>query len=815
LAAPLAIFAQGRGAIDQDKLERLKNMRVGVIKGKIMDNDDDSPLEMANILVHRKKDSSLVSGAIAKEDGSFVVDKLPFGAFYVKVKFIGYEDKIIERVLVLPKKRNVDIGEIRLTPKSVTTDEVEVTAEREHVEYKVDRKIINIDNDALSAGGTAAEALERAPSVNVDIEGNVTLRGSSNYTVFVNGKPSVLQGSDALQQIPAAQIKQIELITNPSAKYDPDGLAGIINIVLKEKTLKGFGGISSLSVGANDKYRFNVKTNAGVGDFNLTLGANYNQSYFFGNGDFERQTFIDDTTFYLLTDANGRFNHSGYSIDAGVEYNITRDFSMQFRGGYGTFEFERNHHGNSHNYTDMDLFDYYSSSKSILNRTSDYYNLNYDIHYLIDDLGQKLNFLARYSKSDDGGGDFQRQLLTDANHNKSDQALSGVDSEEYGTDEKVRLQLDYTLPYSENTKFEAGLQTRIDAEKEDFDLNMLDTATGRWEFNERFSNAMNFDRSIYAGYMQFASNLLSIDYQLGLRAEYTRRKIEVEKDDKEYEIDRVDWFPTLHLSRKLGDSYQLMAGYSRRIHRPRGYYLDPFPSYRDQYTYHVGNPELEPEYTDSYELGMQKYFGKSWVSAEVYYRKTTNEFERYAELDSNGIMIRRIANLGSEESMGIEMSLNYKPWDWVNLNLVGNYYRYTIAGDIVAEGANTSTDSWHMRMFADFRIIDELKLQIMGFYRGPTITSQGEREGMYMLNSGLKYEMFDRALSFTLSFDDMLGTRDRVFTQTGPGFRTYNSFNRESQIIRLNINYKFNNYQDKRRREQMEQQDMEMDMEMY
>jgi hypothetical protein len=355
----------------------------------------------------------------------------------------------------------------------------------------------------------------------------------------------------------------------------------------------------------------------------------------------------------------------------------------------------------------------------------------------------------------------------------------------------------------------------MDTENEDFDLNMLDTATGQWQFSERFSNAMDFSRNIFAGYMQFASNLFTIDYQLGLRAEYTDRLVTVEKDNREYKIDRVDWFPTLHLSRKFGESYQLMAGYSRRIHRPRGRYLDPFPSYRDQYTYHVGNPELEPEYTDSYEIGMQKYFDKSWVSAEVYYRNTTNEFERYSQLDTNGIMVHKIANLGSEESMGLEMSLNYKPWDWVNLNLVGNYYRYSIAGDIVEQGAKTNSDSWHMRLFTDFRIIDELKLQIMGFYRGPRITSQGEREEMYMLNSGLRYDMLDRSLSITLSFDDMLGTRDRVFTQSGPGFETYNSFNRESQIVRLNVMYKFNNYEDKRRREQMEQQDMEMDMEMY
>ncbi|MFP4527238.1 MAG: TonB-dependent receptor domain-containing protein [Candidatus Kapaibacterium sp.] len=811
IAAIAIIFISQALTAQQPNREQLRNMRVGVIKGKVINEDDGKPLSLANVFVNSMKDSALVSGAIADEQGNFTVDELPFGGFYVTVKFIGFEDKIIDSVGVLPRRRTVDLGTIEVLPRSVRTGEVTVEAEREKVEYRVDRKIVNIENDVLSAGQTAAEALERVPSINVDIEGNVTLRGSTNYTVFINGKPSVLGGTDALQQIPASSIKHIELITNPSAKYDPDGLAGIINIVLKERTLKGVSGFTGLSIGTNDKYSIDFKTTLGIGDFNVVLGGNYQSRYFRGNGAFERETFFGDTTNFLITNGNGRFLHSGYSVNGGVEYHPSDVLSMNIEGRYGTHEFQRLHNGNSHFYQSIDPEGYYSSSRSLISRNSDYYSLSYSLNYLIDDIGQKLDFLAYYSYNDNMGEDMQREMYNDSFGGDITDPLSGVRSGETGLEDSYRLQLDYVLPFNEFTKFEAGLQTRIDAEKEDFSLDMLDTTTGEWVFSDRFSNAMDFDRGIYAAYAQFASQLFSINYQLGLRAEYTDRTIGIAAENREYNIDRIDWFPTLHLSTKFGEGYQAMGGYSRRIHRPRGRFLDPFPSYRDRYTYHVGNPELEPEYTDSYEIGMQKNFEKSWISSEVYYRKTTNEFDRVSRLDTNGVIIHRIENLGSESSFGLEFSWNYRPWDWMNLNLVGNYYRYSIAGDIVSADAETSTNTWNFRFFSDFVIIDNLKLQVMSYYQAPTITSQGEREEFYMINTGLRYEMLDRNLSFSLSLDDVTGNRARIFTESGPGFRTYNSFRREGQTVMLNIQYKFNNYKEERRRRDMEQNGEDMD----
>lgn len=788
LSVTLIVQAQpGRGS------GKYANMKIAELSGRIIDSSTGEPMPFANVVVYRLKDSSIVSGTIAEEDGTFLVDKMPFGKFYAEFKFIGYESNILDDIMLTPKQKSLDLGDVQLLPASVQTGEIEVTAEKQSVEYKVDRKIININQDIVSSSGTAVDALERAPSVEVDIEGNVSLRGSSNFTVFINGKPTVLTGTDALQQIPVSSIAHIELITNPSAKYDPDGLAGIINVVLKENNLKGLSGMGTISAGVNDKYKLDLNLSYGLKDLNLYAGFSYDSFVFLGEGK-SITDYFEPTNKTLSQEMNGRHTREGLNFKTGAEYHFSRELSMKIEGGYGTFLYARSNRGNLSNFDKTLNTSLYTISESDISRDNIFYNVNYNLTYLLGRNGHKIDFLAYYSKSTGDDDDYQQEELSNISFDERYDPVFGIISEEADDGQNMRFSLDYTLPINEKTKFEAGLQTRIDAEDNDYDFTKLDTNSGEFVYNDFFSNNLNFDRSIHSVYATFNSNLFGIDYMLGLRAEYTDRTTAFPNKELDFNINRIDFFPSLHFTKKFEGMHQLMASYSRRINRPRGRWLDPFPTYRDSYNYHIGNPELEPEYTDSYEIGYQKIFENLTISVEGYYRYTENEFERYREQDSSGIIYHTAINLSNESSLGVEMMINYQPFKWLNLGIVPNFYKYSIEGDMIADDATTSTNTWNMRFFGDIKITKDLRFEVKSYVRGNRITSQGEREGFYTVDLGLRYDFLDRRASLVLSGRNIFDTAKREMETTTETFYTYDKFQREGQIFTLTFSYRFNQY---------------------
>lgn len=767
------------------------------IIGKVVDSKTNEGLASASVILYSLRDSSIFSGAFSKPDGSFEIGNLRFGRFYLAVKFVGYEKKIIDNITVRPGE-DLDLGEIKLSESAEMMQAVDVVGEREKVEYKLDRKIINVGGDIVSSSGSAVDALERAPSIEVDIEGNVSLRGSSNFTVFVNGRPTVLDGSDALKQIPATSIDRIELITNPSVKFDPDGLAGIINVVLKENNLKGFSGMTGANLGMNDKYGADLKLNYGMENMNLTAGVDYNSFTFRGEGKSLSEYYYPDYTRIRDSEMAGRFLRKNVNVKLGAEYFFGDNLVMSLEGGYGEMEFSRKNKG-EHFSSDLSG-DLYAQSRARMAYNRDFFSANYNMSIKLDEIGQKLDVNAYFSQSNGGGEDFQEEFYADEGWKNIEDQFTGLNSEDGSEGNEIRFKADYVLPWDDVTKFEMGAQARIDLDEDSYKLKMYDTTSGEWYYNDLFDNVMDYSRNIYAAYAQFASEIAGLQYMAGLRAEYTDRRTEFSNGDDKYVIDRVDWFPSLHISKKFDGGRQLMASYSRRINRPEGRWLDPFPHYRDSYNYHVGNPELEPEYTNSYELGVQQYFDKSFITMEAYYRDTDNEFERYRSLDSNGIMYHTAANLASEKSLGVELMLSYKPWKWFNFTFSPDVFYHKIEGDIVEESSDGESMSWRLRAFGDFNATENLAFELKSFFRGARVTAQGKRDPHYSVDIGARYRFLDDAATITLSMRDVFNTRRRKMTSSGEGFYTFDNFERESGVVLLNFSYRFNNYKSERRR---------------
>lgn len=443
----ISIFLIFMGLAMQAQPPRQGNGQVpanGVLTGKVMDKINNVPMEYANVALFTMRDSSLVSGTVTAEDGTFKMDKIRPGRFYLIANFIGYEKSYVNDIRITPKQWEVDLGVINLNPASTNLEGVEVVADKARIEYKIDKKIVNVSQDVMAAGSSAVAVLENTPSVQVDIEGNVSLRGTSNFTVLIDGRPSVLEGSDALQQIPASSIEHIEIITNPSAKYDPDGVGGIINVVMKKQKKAGVNGVINTSIATQNKYKVDALLNYRSENFNLFGGIDMNYRDFNMNGQTKYETYLTDTTNFRNSEMDGLMNRSGFGVKAGADYFITDLATITLSGRYGGYRFSRDMDTKREIYTEPFVTNEFSRSESVSDRDGRYYDVNLNYIQKFDDLGHQLEMMGFFSRRN--GDDLEEQLDydTDANWVVSDSEPDAIQTTEEDYDRDFRLKADYT-----------------------------------------------------------------------------------------------------------------------------------------------------------------------------------------------------------------------------------------------------------------------------------------------------------------------------------------------------------------------------------
>ncbi len=767
---------------------------IGIITGKIQEYNTQNPMGYANVAIFSMRDSTLATGTVTRMDGTFKLEKVKFGGYYLIANFMGFKRDTIYDIKVTPKQPAIDIGLIELHSSTEDLEAVEIVAEKELIEYQIDKKVINVSQDIMAEGGSAITALENTPSVQVDIDGNVSLRGSSSFTVLIDGRPSVLEGSDALQQIPASNIETIEIITNPSAKYDPDGVAGIINVVLKEKIEKGFNGVVNASLASDNSIRTDFILNYRYDKFNFFVGADYNDRNRNGSRKSINEIYGEDTTFFRNSYGDRNRGRVGYGVRGGFDYSLTDMTIIGLQGRTGYYEFNGKRTSFLEEFTNPTSVNDYTFSETDRNRSGYYNNITLDFQHKFDDLGHQIEGMAYYSTRDGDDYDEQKEYVTDADWNKTEDEPFYIRTTEIDADEEFRFKIDYTKPVGEEGKFEAGAQARLEEETEIYTFNDWSYTVSEWVEDTVYSNDMDFKRDIYSVYGIYSNSWRSFGYQLGLRGEYTYREIKNRKATEPSLIDRWDYFPTLHLSKSFDNKDQVMASYSRRIDRPRGWYLDPFITYIDQFNYRQGNPNLEPEYIDSYEVSYTKRIWESIISLEGYYRVTNNKITRIRTLQEDGSFLHTFENLNNDYSLGSELMVRTDPTEWLNLTLSGNLYHYRIDGSIADEDVDAESLNWNSRLNAILKLPKDFRIQFSGYYRGPTVTAQGEREGFLMTNAAVKKNFFNNHLSLTASVRDIFGTAKYEFTSTGESFYAYDYFDREAPIFSLSLSWMINNY---------------------
>jgi outer membrane cobalamin receptor len=768
----------------------------GNLTGYVFDSNENKPLEYATIALIDLENGSVVNGTISDESGYFQLKNINPGVYRIEITFIGYEKEVIEKIEITDKNRKIELGQVMISPASESIDEVVVTADRPTMTYKIDKKVINVSQQHTSASGTAVEILENVPSVTVDIEGNVSLRGSQSFTVLIDNKPTVLDPSDALSQIPASAIENIEIITNPSAKYDPDGTSGIVNIITKKNKMQGINGVVNLNAGMYDRYGGDFLINYRKEKFNVYVGADLNTRNMYGSRETENRTYNNDTTSYILSD--GEFNRGGtsYSFRGGVDYNFNAFNTLSFEARYGNRNDNSDNETNYHEYINPGTFDEYYISKEESERGGDYLSLNLSYTRKFNKKGHELYALANYSRRDFDSESTNR--LIGENNN----IVSGQKSIESGPREPLRFQLDYTLPLSETNKFEAGYQSRMSDNTEKAEMFMFDTSAAVMDFvfQDQYSNTSNYRRSIHSLYAIYSGELGNFGYQGGVRGEYTYRDITIDETNENFNIDRWDIFPTVHVSYNLPKENQLMASYTRRIDRPRGWYLEPFLTWSDAYNVRRGNPGLDPEYIDSYELSYLNKFGRNSFSFEAYYRVTHNKIERVRSVYAENVFLSSFENVGKDYALGIESMLGLDLQKWWHVDLMGNLYDYRVEGQLDGRDFSESSFNWNIRFNNILRFGDNSRLQFNAMYNSPTISAQGERSDFFMANLAYKHDFMKKAFSATLQVRDAFGTMKHSSTYSGDDFYSYSYFEPKTPFVSVTLTYRINNYRPDRRR---------------
>jgi outer membrane receptor protein involved in Fe transport len=773
--------------------------RGGSITGSVVDSMAHAPLEYANIVLFDGQTGAQVDGTISHKDGRFELARLPAGVFDIEIKFMGYHARRIQDIRLAPPGMAVDLGTIGLRRAVIALDEIEVSAEKPDMVFKIDKKVINVDKQIAARSGTAVDVLENVPSITVDIEGNVSLRGSSSFTVLIDNRPTVLEPNEVLQQIPASTIDNIEIITNPSAKYDPDGVSGIINIITKKSKQGGVSGIVNLNGGLDYTYGGDFLVSYRRDNINAYLGMDYSRRESPGTVKTENRTRSDTVTSFVNSAGDSRWTRRRYNGKAGIEIGFTPRDLLSLEGRGGRTSWGRNADERFEEW--MEPGDGHSryGSHSESERTGDFYQGSMDLQHRFDDNGHELlgkAVVVRYE-----GDEESKTELLDAGSS----ITSGRRTYEDGPSTRLRFDLDYTLPLNEERRFEAGFQSRFDRMKTTSKFSEYDTSSAGYEFRPEYSHTTEYERDIHAVYALYAGALGPVGYQGGLRTEYVDRRVTLVGQEA-FALDRWDFFPTLHMSYEYSAGHQMMASYTRRIDRPRSWYLEPFITWSDAYNVRQGNPSLKPEYVDSYELGYQKHFGPSMVSLEAYYRLTHNKVERVQSVYEENVILHTVENVGKDYTFGAEVMLNLGVARWWNVNLMGNLYDYRIEGRLYGSDFAEESFNWRVRANNTFRLTGSTRLQINGFYNSPTASAQGEREGFSSTDMALRQDFMNRTLSLAVQVRDVFRTGKFEFTSEGPDFYSHREFKRKAPSVSLTLTYSFNNY--KQKQEEPEDRDM-------
>lgn len=761
------------------------------IKGVVVDESTGNSLPYTSIQVLSTVDTSMVAGGITDDDGKFLI-QVGEGDYFLMLDFMGYE-RFTTEAFPVQGESMVDVGTLTLTTLTNDLDEVVVQAEKSTMELALDKRIFNVGKDLGNAGGSASEILNNIPSVTVDAEGNVALRGSSNVRILVDGKPSGLvsfKGGAGLQQLQASLVDQVEVITNPSARYEAEGMSGIINIVLKKDRKQGFNGSFELTGGhprniggaANVNYRKN----------NLNFFINYGISYRVlpSRRSLYQEVFHNDTTFISRQSFESDQKGFAQNIRGGLDYFFSESSILT-----ASYLFRRS---DGQRYSNLLYEDYLFNTDRLVSYTDRIQdedeiepNNEYAITYKkeFDTEGHvftaDVRFLDNWESSD--------QLFTQQTFDPSGQQTGSMVqwSPNDETEMSWLFQGDYTYPFGENGKFEVGARLSLRDITNDY-LVAEENESGERIPLPGFDNNFIYDENIHAIYAIYGHEFKNISYQVGLRNEWTDIETILEDTDERNPRKYTNLFPSAHLTFNLVNDHAIQLSYSRRVRRPVYRELTPYFTFADSRNFYSGNPNLNPEFSNVFELGHVKYFDKGSVASSLYYRQTDAPVQSIRLVDETGFSTTKPENLETAEAVGLEFTAGYTPTSWWKLDFNFNLFNEQVRAGNFEMIPDIETTTWFARQTSRFDISKTADLQIRANYEAPRKISQGRRKSIYFFDLAFTQEIFGEKGRLTFNVTDIFNSRKTRTEIEGQNFFTDAWSQRVVRQINMTISYRIN-----------------------
>ena len=800
------------------------------VSGKVLDKDTKEPLEYATVAFKNSSDKKIVTGGITDAKGNFEI-KVPEGIYDISIEFISFKTEN------LPNKninKDTNLGTITLGLNMESLDDVVIVAETTTVDVRLDKKIYNIGKDLTTSGGTVSDALNNVPSVSVDVEGGISLRGNENVRILINGRPSALAGfgsTDVLGQLPAEAIERVEVITSPSARYDAEGTAGIINIILrKEKTL-GFNGSFNVNIGHPTSSNVTSNINLRTDKYNIfnTTGYRYRESP--GSGFFDTRYFEDrqdaflDNIPYDRNIENRTYDRQdkGFNTNLGMEYYITEKSSITGTVFYRNGK-DEDLTTNENDYLLDNAAQIGTERRELEIEKDESYQVALNYMNKFNDSGHQLTADFQYDVDNEEQEAFINEPVV---YNNTSNNQIDIPSEETNTIEEQKeylIQTDYVLPIGKESQFEAGYRGNFKNEITDYELRQEDDQ-GDLVINENQTNIFDYTENVQALYTQYGTKFGDFSFLLGLRLENTNLKgkitsllteEELQEEfsfpiDTDFDNNYLGLFPTVNLIYEISEQENITLGYNRRINRPRGWFINPFPSRSSRNNIFQGNPNLRPAYSNAFDLGYLKRWKKLTLTASVYYQRETDAFQRVQEEvtitgpgGSPVDVVRSIPfNLATNERTGGELGFLYNPVKWLRLNGSVNFFQFKLDGEFNGEDYGQENSSWFARFSSKVSLPAKIDWQTNAFYRGASDELQGRQEGILSINLAFSKDVLKDNGTINFNVSDLLNSRRRESFTTTEFFEQNSEFQWRQRSFNLGFTYRFNE-QKKRQRSQRE-----------
>jgi outer membrane receptor protein involved in Fe transport len=807
----------------------------GSISGVVFDKESGERIPFASVSVFSTASDEVVGGSVSNDKGKFKVDKLEVGEYKVVVSFIGYTATTLNPVSISDKKLTPNVGEISIAASSLELESVEVSGMANSTSKKIDRQTYRASDFETASGGTAVDVLNKLPSVSVDADGAVSLRGTSDFMVYLNGKPTQMEASVLLNQIAASNIENIDVITVPTARYDAQGKGGIINISTKKS------GADGLSISANgllggspwgnisDKYDgYDLTDNRYGGGLNLVYrqndltlygGGNYNYKNVNGSRIGDARLLQSDGSYYhMVADGERPEWYENYSANFGVDYNLTEMSNISASYYYGNrtegrsaFYVYNNFYGDidKNSIEGIDSENEWIYNPNTDNRYGKFHTANIDLSQKFDNKSQvKISLLFEHSELSRALDNLEYAF--DKPSDTVGDKLKHFNQTDDTPLDAFRTSVEFEKEFDNKSKLGLGIQPQFLSQKGGFNYDTLNVDNGDWGPNSKFNNDIELSRAIYAGYVDYSGTFGGLSVIAGLRLEYTDQLLEIGNPDyfnifdrttrSEYKVKQLDWFPTLHMQYDLNERDVLTFAASRRINRPPTKDMAPFLYRRHYEVYVVGDPELEAEYLTNFELSLDKKMGDQSVTLTGFYRGTDNAIFRVNTVyEEENVLIRSYTNSGDVQALGAELNANLSTGKFAKFFLGGSLYRFNVKGNVFGYTEDNSSTNWSLKGNANLFFTDELKFTLDFDVKSATVTTQGQNDLRFISNSALNYspkklQGWDFSVKVLDLFSSNLeGLNTRAYDTNGSQiFYQEVEYDRYGPIVELGLSYALN-----------------------